>query len=86
VLVNRVIKLEELEAAWPQLQREICGLAKAPYADGGLRRNPSSHGHYSEYYDDVTRQILAEYMAADIRHFGYQFERPDAGAGGSAKG
>ena len=62
-------------------QREICGLAKAPYADGGLRRNPSSHGHYSDYYDDETREIVAEYMAADIRHFGYAFERPAAVVG-----
>ena len=74
LLVDRVIKLEDLEAAWPDLQRDICGLSRAPYADGGLRRNPSSHGHYSTYYDDETRKIVAEYMAADLRYFGYSFD------------
>ncbi|KAL1504932.1 hypothetical protein AB1Y20_008699 [Prymnesium parvum] len=78
LLVDRVIKLEELEAQWPLLQREICGLANVPYADNGLRRNPSSHGHYSEYFDDDTRRIVAEYMAADILYFGYAFEQPSS--------
>ncbi|KAL3896720.1 MAG: hypothetical protein SGPRY_013209, partial [Prymnesium sp.] len=36
LLVNRVIKLEELEAEWPMLQREICGLANTPYSDNRL--------------------------------------------------
>lgn len=73
LLVRDIIKLEELEAHWPQLQRRICGLSRVQYADGGLRRNPSSHGHYSDYYDDETRQTVVEYMAADVHAFGYSF-------------
>lgn len=79
LLVNEVIKLEELEARWPSLQRHICGFSRAPYAaDADLKRNPSSHGHYSEYYDAATKRIVDDYVAADLAAFGYSFEEPPA--------
>jgi len=42
------------------------------------RKNPSAHGHYSEWYDDRLRDIVAERFARDIAAFGYRFERPAA--------
>lgn len=52
--------------------RERLGLAALEEVP---RKNSSSHGHYSEYYNETTREKVAQLYARDIEAYGYTYEQ-----------
>ena len=66
-----VLKFENLQHDWKKLCDKLnIGNDKLP------RAHVNQHGapHYTEYYDQETREIVNQKFAADIDRYDYQFE------------
>jgi hypothetical protein len=61
-------KVENLNQDWFNVCKEL-NLSNLPVK----KVNTTNHKHYTEYYDDETREIVAEKYAKDIEYFGYKF-------------
>jgi hypothetical protein len=63
----------KVETLGQDLQK-LSEILSIPYQDIDVElTNRSKHKHYIEYYDDETRQLVAEKYAKDIEYFGYKF-------------
>lgn len=69
IAVDTIIRFEELPEVFGRIQRTL-GLPPIRLP----RRNRRWHWHYSRYFDDTTRNIVASYYAQDVERFGYRFE------------
>lgn len=71
-LVDDVIKLNELNESW----EDICNHIGVEYKSLP-RNNETSHKHYSYYYDDETKQIVADWYKPDLKVFGFDYNAKD---------
>jgi hypothetical protein len=72
VIVDEILKLEELSDRWASLQALVeSRTGKVP---GDLPTlNKTSRGDYREYYTGETRDIVGRLFQKDIEYFGYAF-------------
>ena len=68
-LVDYILRFEHLEEMWNRMFEEL------GYEPPKLpKKNVSKHKHYSEYYDDETRDFVGKLFEKDIKEFGYEYQ------------
>ncbi|MCB1775059.1 MAG: sulfotransferase family 2 domain-containing protein [Gammaproteobacteria bacterium] len=68
--LDAIIRFENLEAGFEQLMNSVNVNGEAVQLPHVQRR---ARAAYSDYYDDATRQLVAERYSRDIAAFGYEF-------------
>ena len=68
LLLDKVVKFESLEFDLKKVFNKLNLSVQKVY-----QSRQSQHRHYTDYYDEETRQIIAEKYSKDIDYFGYKF-------------
>lgn len=75
IVADRVLRYEDLSN---ELQRLLRSLGLSGAIDLPVRRRyAADRPHYSRYYSDETRELVANWYAREIQAFGYEFEEQD---------
>ncbi len=69
VAVDFIGKFENLSTDWAFISTKLGIEQELPHAN----KNPSKKKHYSEYYTDELRNIIADKFRTDIEYFDYRF-------------
>lgn len=70
VIVDFIGRFETLDSDWALISAKLGISQPLPHAN----KKPSRSKHYTEYYTQRTRQIIAERFRVDIGFFGYEFD------------
>ncbi|MDV7390804.1 sulfotransferase family 2 domain-containing protein [Arthrospira platensis SPKY1] len=68
-LVDQILKMEDMDSQLTAILKNL-GIE----IEKVIKINTTEHDHYSLYYNDVTRNSVAEMFAFDINYGNYQFE------------
>ncbi len=77
VVVDRVLRYENLFEDIKKLAQDL--KLKSPIQLPNLRKYTADRPHYSTFYSDQSRRLIAKWYAREIDALGYQFEPLTAG-------
>ena len=70
-LIDYVVRLENLEEDLESIVRKHFPEFRIDYA---IKQNTTEHNHYSTYYNEESKAIVAALWSYDIERWGYKFE------------
>ena len=80
LLVDKVYKFENLLESFNEIRSKLDLPAPTGSHDVGdttlYRTNQSEHEHYTKYYNDEIKEMVAEYAKEEIKLFNYTFDNP----------
>lgn len=82
IVADRVLRYESLEDELAELSDTL--EFPAPLTLPKLRDYTGERDHYSTFYSDVSRKLVARWYAREIEALGYSFETPRAAEGTAA--
>jgi hypothetical protein len=68
MLADFIGRFERLDADWATIANKLSIAKPLPHKRDNPRPRP-----YTDYYNDKTREIIANKFKIDIDHFGYEF-------------